>query len=98
MAPPPGLRCRGADPGERGALVVEAGQAPVLVPAYEVEALDTTAAGDAFCGTVAAALAAGHDLLGAVQRGCAAGALATTVMGALPSLPTAAQVGSLLAR
>lgn len=82
--------------GERGALVAEAGQASVVVPTYDVAVKDTTAAGDAFCGALAAALASGSGLAEAVRRGCAAGALATTVMGALPSLPTAAQVDGLL--
>jgi ribokinase len=67
------------------------------VPAHEVVAVDTTAAGDAFCGALAAALASGKTLSEGVRYGCAAGALAATVMGALPSLPTAAQVGALLA-
>lgn len=82
--------------GEQGALVARAGERMVVVPAHPVEAIDTTAAGDAFCGALAAALAAGEDLYDGVRYGCAAGALATTVMGALPSLPTAAQVGQLL--
>ncbi|MGP8209264.1 MAG: ribokinase [Acidimicrobiales bacterium] len=78
--------------GEHGALVAEPGRSPVSVPAYPVQAVDTTAAGDAFCGALAASLAAGASLLEAVRRGCAAGAVATTVMGALPSLPTVSQV------
>jgi ribokinase len=81
--------------GEQGALVAEAGRRPVSVPAYPVQAVDTTAAGDAFCATLAASLAAGGGLVEAVRRGCAAGAVAATVMGALPSLPTAAQVDRL---
>jgi ribokinase len=82
--------------GERGALLVRPGEMPVLVPAHGVEAVDTTAAGDAFCGALAAALASGELLYDGVRYGCAAGAIATTVMGALPSLPTAAQVRRLL--
>jgi len=81
--------------GERGALVAEPGRSPVAVPALRVQVVDTTAAGDAFCGTLAASLAAGSSLLEAARRGCAAGAVATTVMGAVPSLPTAAQVDRL---
>ena len=81
--------------GEQGALVAEPGRSPVSVPAYPVQVVDTTAAGDAFCGTLAAFLAAGSSLLEAAQRGCAAGSVATTVMGAVPSLPTAAQVDRL---
>ena len=82
--------------GERGALLARPGQTPVLVPAHPVVAVDTTAAGDAFCGALAAALASGEALYDGVRYGCAAGALATTVMGALPSLPTTAQVQHLM--
>ena len=59
--------------GERGALVAEGRRPPVVVPAFAVEPVDTTAAGDAFCGALTAALAAGHGLLEAARRGCAAG-------------------------
>jgi ribokinase len=58
------------------------------LPAYEVTAVDTTAAGDAFNGAMAVTLAEGKDLLDAVQFGLAAGALAATKRGAQPSLPT----------
>jgi sugar/nucleoside kinase (ribokinase family) len=61
-------------------------------------AFDSTGAGDAFCGTLAAALANGIGMHDAVLRATAAGALATTVHGAVPSLPTAVQVDELLAR
>ncbi len=81
--------------GEHGALVAEPGRGPVTVPAYPVRVVDTTAAGDAFCGALAASLAAGSSLLEAARRGAAAGSAATTVMGAVPSLPTAAQVDRL---
>jgi ribokinase len=66
-------------------------------PAFPVSAVDTTGAGDAFCGALAARLAAGQDLPGAVAYATAAGALATTVTGAVPSLPRRAAVESLLA-
>jgi ribokinase len=58
-------------------------------PAVEVTPVDTTGAGDAFCGALAARLAAGDDLRDAVRYAAAAGALATTVAGAVPSLPHA---------
>jgi ribokinase len=82
--------------GEKGALLARPGQGPIVVPSYNVTAVDTTAAGDAFCGALAAGLASGESLEAAVERGCAAGAIATTTMGALPSLPTAAQVSRVL--
>ena len=77
--------------GERGALLLT----PNLtqqVPAYSVEVVDTTAAGDAFCGALATALARGESLVNAVAFANATGALAVTVLGAAPSMPTVAQV------
>ncbi|NWF59156.1 MAG: ribokinase [Fischerella sp.] len=58
-----------------------------FVPAFPVQAVDTTAAGDAFNGGLAAALSQGLSLHQAVVWGAAAGALAATKPGAQPSLP-----------
>lgn len=66
------------------------------VAAFAVEPIDTTGAGDAFCGALAARLAAGDDLRLAVRYAAAAGALATTVAGAVPSIPTAASIERLI--
>ena len=66
------------------------------VAAYRVAPVDTVAAGDAFCGGLAAALAAGEPLAEALRWASAAGALATTIAGAVPSLPTRADVERLL--
>ena len=77
--------------GAEGALVVEHGQA-VHVPAVPVDAVDTTAAGDAFCGALADALARGGGVLDAAAWAVRAAALATTRHGAQPSLPTRAEV------
>ncbi|MFC4046969.1 ribokinase [Dactylosporangium siamense] len=63
-------------------------------PAYPVDAVDTTGAGDSFVGALAAALAEGLPLAEAVRRGCAAGALATTRMGAQSALPTRPELDS----
>jgi ribokinase len=82
--------------GERGALVLERGQEPVLVSSPAVEAVDTTAAGDAFCGALGVALAEGKPLVDAARFACAAGALACTVMGAGPSLPRRERIEELL--
>ena len=77
--------------GERGALLLTRALT-LLVPAYSVEVVDTTAAGDAFCGALATGLARGENLVDAVTFANAVGALAVTVLGAAPSMPTAAQV------
>jgi ribokinase len=81
--------------GERGALLAQAAGA-THVPAFEVVPVDTTAAGDAFVGGFAVALAEEKPLVEAVRWGNAAGALATTRMGAQPSLPTRQAVERLL--
>lgn len=67
-----------------------------LVPAFKVKAVDTTAAGDAFSGCLARELVAGIELKEAVKQACAAGALATTRPGAVPSLPTANEIKELV--
>ncbi|MEO7003528.1 MAG: ribokinase [Ktedonobacterales bacterium] len=62
-----------------------------------VQAVDATAAGDAFCGALAARLAEGARFADALAWGNAAGALAVTRKGAQPSLPTADEIRALLA-
>jgi ribokinase len=81
--------------GERGARLIEDGTA-TRFDSVPVQAVDTTAAGDAFCGTLAAGLAAGRSLRDAMRFAVAAGALAVTRPGAQASLPTAAEVAALL--
>ena len=87
--------------GSAGVTVVErredASPAPWSLDAFAVEPIDTTGAGDAFCGALAARLAAGDPLARAVRFAAAAGALATTVRGAVPSLPRRADIESLIA-
>ncbi|MGA2616668.1 MAG: ribokinase [Thermoguttaceae bacterium] len=73
--------------GAKGALLADAGRV-LLVPSPTVEALDTTAAGDAFCGGLAWALGQGLPLPQAVRQACLVGALSVTRLGAQPSLPT----------
>lgn len=68
------------------------------IASFAVDVVDTTGAGDAFCGSMCARLAAGDPLAAAVRWGAAAGALATTVAGAVPAQPTAAAIEALLSR
>ena len=82
--------------GEGGALLLKDGLT-TSIPAYRVNVVDTTAAGDAFCGALATALARGEALEDAVVFANAAGALAVTVLGAAPSMPTAKQITEFLA-
>ena len=82
--------------GERGALLAWEGGAERL-PAFDVTPVDTTAAGDAFVGGFAVALAEGRTLSDAVRWANAAGALATTKLGAQPSLPTRVELEALFA-
>lgn len=56
--------------------------------AFPVEVVDTTGAGDTLCGALAAGLAEGLPLAEAVRRGCAAGAIACTAVGAQSAMPT----------
>ena len=58
--------------------------------AHAIEALDATGAGDAFRAAFAAALVTGGDTDECLASGCAAGALAASALGALPSMPTRA--------
>jgi len=81
--------------GARGAYVVGDG-ASFHVPAFEVNPVDTTAAGDAFVGGFAVAVFSGMSLRDAARFASAAGALATTKFGAQPSLPTVEQVREFL--
>ena len=79
--------------GADGALVVEHGQAS-HVPAVPVTAVDTTAAGDAFCGGLADALATGATLQDAARRAVRVAAAACLRPGAQASLPTSAELRS----
>ena len=83
--------------GETGA-IVRAGSRTVEIAAPEVEVVDTTGAGDAFCGAFAARLAAGDDPIEAARYGVAAGSFAVTKPGAQPSMPRAEDVAPLLTR
>ena len=64
----------------------------VNVPAFPVEAVDTTAAGDTFCGALCVALTKGHAMPEAIRLANKAASISVTRRGAQPSVPTAAEV------
>ncbi|WP_080905979.1 ribokinase [Parabacteroides sp. Marseille-P3160] len=72
--------------GAKGALVYNPPQVE-LVPAYRVEAVDTTAAGDVFNGALAVALSESRTLIDAVRFACKASAISVTRVGAQSSTP-----------
>lgn len=77
--------------GEKGAAVVTA-EGVTEVPSPKVEAVDTTGAGDAFAGALAASLAKGAKLADAARKAVRVAAISVTRQGAQPSYPTAAEL------
>ena len=82
--------------GPKGAYVATR-ERKAMVPAFQVITVDTTAAGDAFNGALAVALAEKKPLFEAARFANAAAALATTKMGAQPSLAARPEIEKLLA-
>ncbi len=68
----------------------------IMIAGFPVNAVDSTAAGDAFNGGLAVAVGAGKSVKEAVLEANAAGALATTKLGAQPSLPRASELKELI--
>ena len=92
---PPGLVALtlGAD----GAVLLEGGEEVAAAKPPAVDAVDGTAAGDAFTACLVVSLLEGRAREEALARACAAGALAASRPGAQPSLPTAAEVDAIVA-
>lgn len=90
-----GVRTCVATLGENGALVSTENECYVI-PAYQVDAVDTVAAGDSFNGALAVALSEGKPMAEAVTFANAMAALTVQVSGAIPSLHTRAQVEAFL--
>jgi ribokinase len=84
--------------GPEGAVLLEGGREVARASPPEVEAVDGTAAGDAFCAALVVSLQEGREREEALARACAAGAIAASRAGAQPSLPTAGEVDRLLER
>ena len=76
--------------GRAGALILS-DDLDVVIPAAQVDVVDTTGAGDAFNSGFAVALAEGRDLVDAVRYGVVCGGLACTKLGVVPSLPDRAR-------
>ena len=72
--------------GGKGALAVTP-EEEWIVPALKIDVIDTTGAGDCFCGVFAAALEEGHDLPAALQRASVAAGLSCRVLGAQAGMP-----------
>jgi ribokinase len=83
--------------GGHGALLLTADQ-ELHVPAFPVEAVDTTGAGDAFSAALTIAIAEGLPLEQAVRRANAAGALTCTRFGTMTAMPTREEVDAFLAQ
>jgi ribokinase len=92
--------------GARGALITLGGDGAIYCdparclhcPAVPVQAVDTTAAGDAYLGALGAALAAGRELPDSLGFAAAAAALSVTRLGAQPSLASRAELDDFIAR
>lgn len=81
--------------GAEGAVVVSA-TGKERVPAFPVTPVDTTAAGDVFCGALAVALVEGNSLPDAVRFASAASAISVTRLGAQPSIPHRQEIEALV--
>lgn len=81
--------------GAAGAIAATA-DGTFVAKGFSVDAIDAVGAGDAFCAALAVALGSAAPLDAALRRACAAGALATTRVGAQAALPTSAEVDQLL--
>jgi ribokinase len=83
--------------GAEGAVLLEDGEEIARSAPPVVDAVDGTAAGDAFTACLLVSLLEGREHGEALRRACAAGALAASRFGAQPSLPTSAEVDAILA-
>ncbi len=83
--------------GAEGAVLLEDGVEVARAEPPAVDAVDGTAAGDAFTACLLVSLLEGRGREESLRRACAAGALAASRFGAQPSLPTAAEVDEILA-
>ena len=81
--------------GEGGSVLITK-DGSELFESFKVNAIDTTAAGDAFCGAIAVALSEEFDLKTAIRFASAAGALSVQIEGATTSMPTRHEIEKLM--
>jgi ribokinase len=82
--------------GAEGAVLLESGEEVARAAPPAVDAVDGTAAGDAFTACLLVSLLEGREREDALRRACAAGALAASRAGAQPSLPVAEEIDAIL--
>jgi ribokinase len=82
--------------GAEGAVLLEDGEEVARATPPKVDAVDGTAAGDAFTACLLVSLLEGREHADSLERACAAGALAASRHGAQPSLPTSAEIDAVL--
>ena len=81
--------------GSRGSLIVEK-DGHEFIPALKVDAVDTTGAGDTYCGALCVALAEGKTLPEAARFATASSAISVTKMGAQTAIPSRAEIDAFL--
>lgn len=81
--------------GARGSYVAST-EFTGIVPAFKVKAVDTTAAGDVYCGSLAVAMVEGKSLQDSVRFAGAASAISVTRLGAQPSAPHRKEIDELI--
>jgi len=94
LGPQPGLVALTL--GAEGAVLLDGGEEIARAVPPPIEPVDGTAAGDAFCAALLVGLLEGRSRPDALERACAAGALAASRAGAQPSLPTARELDAML--
>lgn len=82
--------------GSQGSVLHADGAEVGRVAASAVTAVDTTGAGDTYCGAFAAAIAQGRELTAAAAFASAAAALSVQALGAVPSIPTRARIEAMI--
>ena len=91
-----GARCVAVTLGGRGSMLVSDQGIFERIEPYDIDVVDTTAAGDAYTGALAVALGQGKDIVTAGHTACAAGALTCRQIGAQSAIPDADEVQALM--